>query len=90
MAGVESIETARDALEESVYGLVTLVEAFREMGDAAGGPLSSAKWPAWFFVMQAHATAIDARTQAFVQAVHQHARPLVVSCPCGACFPHPQ
>lgn len=77
MAEMESIDQAGDALEESVFELVQVLKAFRELADEVGGPCSSATWPSWLFVMDARVGALERHTQAYRMAVHQHARPVL-------------
>lgn len=77
MAAMESIDQARDALDDSVSELVLLLKAFREFGDEVGGPCSSASWPSWLFVMEARVDVLERHAQAYMMAVHQHARPVL-------------
>jgi hypothetical protein len=81
MAGVESIEVAGYALEDSVAELVTLLKAFHELADgvadAVGASGMSAGWPSWLFAMEARVHVIDERAQAYVLAVNRGALPIL-------------
>jgi len=89
MAGMESIDVAGEALDGSVYELLSMLRAMREMAEAIGERtgVGSATWPAWFSVMEGRAAAIEASCHAYRMAVHQHARPVLGPCPCHRPLP---
>jgi len=86
---MESIDVAGEALDDSVYELVSMLRAMREMAEAIGERtgIGSATWPDWFSVMERRASAIEVSCHAYRMAVHVHARPVLAPCPCHPSFP---
>lgn len=69
MAGMKSIDQARDALEEALLDTTQIVEAF---ADLAGD-----EQPPWLFTLWRRVRKIEELSQAYMEAVHQHARPVL-------------
>lgn len=73
MAGMKSIDEARDVLEEAALMTTETVKAFEAVLDAVG----SAELPPWLFVLARQIRTWDDAAQTYIMAVHQHARPVL-------------
>lgn len=73
MAGMKSIDEARDVLEEAALMTTETVKALQAVLDAVG----SDELPPWLFVLARHIDAWDKASQAYMMAVHHHARPIL-------------
>jgi hypothetical protein len=71
MAGMKSIDEARNVLEEAA--LMT-TETVRASTDIEGADIDT---PPWLFILARHIDAWDKASQAYMMAVHQHARPVL-------------
>ena len=68
MAGMESIDRARNDLEEALLDTTQIV-AFADLaGDSQ---------PPWLFTLWRRVRKIDELSQAYMMAVHEHARPVL-------------
>lgn len=70
MAVMESIDAARVELEEAVLEVQQLVQSYIDLtGDNSTPP--------WLFVLCRRFDRIDAASEAYMMAVHKHARPVL-------------
>ncbi|WP_235513941.1 hypothetical protein, partial [Aquabacterium parvum] len=67
------IDEARNVLEEAALMTTETVRAF--YGIVAAGP--DVDTPPWLFILARHIDAWDKASQAYMMAVHQHARPVL-------------
>lgn len=74
MAGMKSIDEARNVLEEAALMTTETVRAFYGIVEAAGQDVDT---PPWLFILARHIDAWDKASQAYMMAVHQHARPVL-------------
>lgn len=74
MAGMKSIDEARNVLEEAALMTTETVRAFYGIVEAAGPDVDT---PPWLFILARHIDAWDKASQAYMMAVHQHARPVL-------------
>jgi hypothetical protein len=72
MAGMKSIDEARNVLEEAALMTTETVRAF--YGIVEGADVDT---PPWLFILARHIDAWDKASQAYMMAVHQHARPVL-------------
>ncbi|WP_058087007.1 hypothetical protein [Aquabacterium parvum] len=70
---MKSIDEARNVLEEAALMTTETVRAF--YGIVAAGP--DVGTPPWLFILARHIDAWDKASQAYMMAVHQHARPVL-------------
>ncbi|WP_058089041.1 hypothetical protein [Aquabacterium parvum] len=70
---MKSIDEARNVLEEAALMTTETVRAF--YGIVAAGP--DVDTPLWLFILARHIDAWDKASQAYMMAVHQHARPVL-------------
>ena len=75
MAGMNFIDDARTVLEEDVMELNLLVKSFND--------LAGENDPEWLWFFTRLASRIDASAQAYMMAVHEHARPVLNSLSAG-------
>jgi hypothetical protein len=68
MAGMKSIDEARNVLEEAALMTTETVRAF--YGIVEGADVDT---PPWLFILARHIDAWDKASQAYMMAVHQHA-----------------
>lgn len=73
MAGMKSIDEARESLEEAMLMAVSTVKACREVLDQ----LQIGDEPSWLFVLGRHIGAWEEASNAYMMAVHHHARPIL-------------
>lgn len=73
MAGMKSIDEARNVLEEAALMTTETVKALQAVLDAVG----SDDLPPWLFILARHIDVWDKASQAYMMAVHQHARPVL-------------
>ncbi len=69
MAAMESIDRAGADLEEAVLDIGQIVEAFAQ--------LAGDNQPPWLFTVWRRVRKVDELTQAYMAAVHEHARPVL-------------
>jgi hypothetical protein len=72
MAGMKSIDEARNVLEEAALMTTETVRAF--YGSLKALMLTPRPW---LFILARHIDAWDKASQAYMMAVHQHARPVL-------------
>jgi hypothetical protein len=72
MAGMKSIDEARNVLEDAALMTTETVKAFYGIVEGAGTDT-----PPWLFILATHVRAWDEATQAYMMAVHHHARPIL-------------
>ncbi|WP_152987776.1 hypothetical protein, partial [Aquabacterium parvum] len=70
---MKSIDEARNVLEEAALMTTETVRAFYWI--VAAGP--DVDTPPWLFILARHIDAWDKASQAYMMAVHQHARPVL-------------
>ncbi|WP_152987575.1 hypothetical protein, partial [Aquabacterium parvum] len=70
---MKSIDEARNVLEEAALMTTETVRAF--YGIVAAG--QDVDTPPWLFILARHIDAWDKASQAYMMAVHQHARPVL-------------
>lgn len=74
MAGMKSIDEAGSVMEDALLDLTMTVRAFKEVlascGEDQGGP-------AWLFVLDSKVDSVQRQVEAYLVAVHQHARPVL-------------
>lgn len=73
MAGMKSIDQARDRMEEAALLATETIRAMYSVLDAA----HSADTPPWLFVLSRHIEAWNEAMGSYMDAVHQHARPVL-------------
>lgn len=73
MAGMKSIDDARSSLEDAVL----MMNSTLEMVDDVCVKMSGGEVPSWVFVMGAQARLVRDQAEAYMQAVHKYARPLL-------------
>lgn len=69
MAAMDFIDTARLDLEEVMLALTSLIKMADQLA-----PNDS---PEWLFVVGNHVMAVEKKAVAYMDAVHQHARPIL-------------
>lgn len=69
MAGMKSIDDARVPLEEECLQLTTLIAAFSDLAGESDPP--------WLWLVRQRVAAVEERVQAYMTAVHEHARPVL-------------
>lgn len=74
MAGMKSIDEARNVLEEAALMTTETVRAFYGIVEGAGHDVET---PPWLFILAIHIDAWYKASQAYMMAVHQHARPVL-------------
>lgn len=74
MAGMKSIDEARNVLEEAALMTTETVRAFYGIVEGAGSDVDT---PPWLFILARHVRAWDEATQAYMMAVDHHARPIL-------------
>lgn len=73
MAGMKSIDEARESLEEAMLMTVSTIKAHREVLDQ----LQIGDEPNWLFVLGRHIGTWEEASNAYMMAVHHHARPIL-------------
>lgn len=73
MAGMKSIDEARDHMEEAALLTTETIRALYAVVEAT----KANDTPSWLFILARHVEAWDKAMNAYMDAVHQHARPVL-------------
>lgn len=74
MAGMKSIDEARAGMEDGLLDLTMTMLAFKEVLAACGDDQAG---PAWLFVLSSKVDSVQHQVEAYMEAVHKHARPVL-------------
>lgn len=69
MAGMKSIDEARQLLENELLQLTMTVKAFND--------LAGENDPPWLWLLKQRIDTVDELAQGYMMAVHEHARPVL-------------